>query len=120
MAWTVEYGDAFGAWWAALAEKQRDDVTVVVELLMEQGPRLPFPYSSGVAGSRHAHLRELRVQSGGKPLRVFYAFDPRRVAVLLTGGDKTGDGRFYARMVRAADNLYDAHLAALRKKGTIP
>lgn len=119
MEWTVEFADPVEAWWATLTEKQRNDMTAVIELLMEQGPRLPFPYSSGVAASRYGHMRELRVQSGGRPLRVFYVFDPRRVAVLLTGGDKTGDGRFYVRMVRAADRLYDAHLATLRRKGTI-
>lgn len=66
------------------------------------GPRLPFPYSSWIEGSRHSHMRELRVQSSGRPLRVFYAFDPRRVAILLTGGDKTGDDRFYERMIPLA------------------
>jgi hypothetical protein len=56
---------------------------------MEQGPRLPFPYSSGVNGSKHPHMLELRAQSGGRPLRVFYAFDPRTTAILLIGADKT-------------------------------
>ena len=61
-------------------------------------------------------MRELRVQSGGKPLRIFYAFDPRRVAILLIGGDKTADKRFYGRMIPIADRLYDAHLAELKKE----
>jgi hypothetical protein len=87
---------------------------------MEQGPQLPFPYSSGINGSKHTHMRELRVQSGGRPLRVFYAFDPRRSAVLLIGGDKTGDGRFYERMVPIADELYDVYIAEIRKEGLIP
>ena len=63
--------------------------------------------------------RELRVQSGGRPLRIFYAFDPRRTAILLIGGDKTGDNRFYTRFVRRADELYDEHLAELRREGLI-
>ena len=84
---------------------------------MEQrGPNLPFPYSSGIYGSRHAHMRELRIQSSGKPLRIFYAFDPRRMAILLIGGDKTGDKRFYDRMIPIADDLYDEHLAELEKE----
>lgn len=74
---------------------------------------MPFPYSSDVRGSRHGQMRELRVQSHGAPLRVFYAFDPRRTAILLIGGDKTGDDRFYERMVPVADRLYDEHLRAL-------
>jgi hypothetical protein len=65
-------------------------------------------------------MRELRVQSGGRPLRVFYAFDPRRSAILLIGGDKTGDGRFYERMVPIADELYDVYIAEIRKEGLIP
>jgi hypothetical protein len=61
-------------------------------------------------------MREPGVQSGGKPLRVCYAFDPRRMAILLIGGDKTADKRFYDRMVPLADDLYDEHLAELQKE----
>jgi hypothetical protein len=64
-------------------------------------------------------MRELRVQSGGRPLRIFYAFDPRRSAILLIGGDKTGDDRFYERMVPIADQLYDVYIAEIRKEGLI-
>ncbi len=119
MAWNVEYTDDFGAWWADLSEAVQDDVTSIVQLLMEYGPRLPFPHSSGIEGSKHTHMRELRVQSGGRPIRVFYAFDPRRAAILLIGGDKTGDDRFYDWVVPVADRLYDEHLAELRKEGRI-
>mgnify|MGYP005846497935 CR=1 FL=1 len=55
--------------------------------------------------------------SGGRPIRIFYAFDPRRSAILLIGGDKTGDGRFYEKYVPLADRLYDEHLEELRKGG---
>lgn len=65
-------------------------------------------------------MRELRVQSSGRPLRVFYAFDPRRSAILLIGGDKTGDRRFYERMVPIADELYDIYIAEIRKEKLIP
>jgi hypothetical protein len=120
MAWNVEHTDEFAEWYHGLNEGQQDDITAVGLLLMEQGPQLPFPYSSGINGSKHAHMRELRVQSGGRPLRVFYAFDPRRSAILLIGGDKTGDGRFYQRMVPIADALYDVYLDEIRKEGLIP
>lgn len=73
MSWDVEYTDEFAVWWQALTENQQEDVTAVTMHLTEKGPQLPFPYSSGIAGARHAHMRELRVQSSGKPLRVFYA-----------------------------------------------
>jgi hypothetical protein len=64
-------------------------------------------------------MRELRVQSGGKPLRIFYAFDPRRTAILLIGGNKGGDDRFYERMISLADRLYDEYLDEIRREGLI-
>jgi len=64
-------------------------------------------------------MRELRVQVGGEPYRVFYAFDPRRTGILLIGGNKVGDDRFYERMVPIADRIYDRHLEELKnEKGT--
>ena len=64
-------------------------------------------------------MRELRIQSGGDPLRVFYAFDPRRSAILLIGGDKTGNKRFYDEYVPVADRLYDEHIKQIRKERLI-
>jgi hypothetical protein len=119
MAWNIEYTDEFGDWWSNLQENEQDDTVAIVDLLAEQGARLAFPYSSGIEGSRHTHMRELRIQSSGRPIRVFYAFDPRRSAILLIGGDKTGDDRFYEKYVPVADNLYDEHLEELRKEGLI-
>jgi len=119
LRWNVEYTNEFGEWWSTLTGGEQEDISAVGELLMEKGPNLPFPFSSSIECSKHPHMRELRVQSGGKPLRVFYAFDPRRSAILLIGGDKTGDKRFYARMIPVADRLYDEHLEELRKEGLI-
>lgn len=114
--WTVEYTDEFGAWWDTLAEEDQIAIDARVLELERRGPTLPFPHSSGVEGSRYAHMRELRIQRGGRPLRIFYAFDPRRTAILLIGGDKTGDGRFYARYIPVADRLYDEHLVELERE----
>ena len=119
MPWEVEYTDEFGQWWQELSEGQQDAVAARVELLMEHGPNLPYPYSSDIRSSRHGVMRELRVQRGGRPLRVFYAFDPRRTSILLIGGDKTGNDRFYDEYVPVADDLYDEHLEELRKEGLI-
>jgi hypothetical protein len=119
MVWEIEYTDEFGNWWAGLSETQQDRIAAAVRLLAAKGPSLPFPFSSGVQGTRHAHLRELRVQSRGNPLRIFYAFDPRRTAILLIGGDKTGNDRFYEQLVPLADALYDAYLEELRAEGLI-
>ena len=67
---------------------------------------LGYPFSSGIQESKHSHMRELRVQHAGRPYRVLYAFDPRRVAILLIGGDKTGDDRWYENYVPLADKIY--------------
>ena len=117
--WNVESSAQFEQWWAGLTPTQQDSVIGGVRLLGREGPTLEFPHSSGIRSSRHRNMRELRVQSGGRPLRIFYAFDPRRTAILLIGGDKTGDNRFYPRFVRRADELYDQHLARLRREGLI-
>ena len=119
MSWEAEYTDEFGQWWHTLSESQQDAVAARVELLMAYGPRLPYPYSSDVRSSRHGVMRELRIQRDGRPLRVFYAFDPRRTSILLIGGDKTGNDRFYQEYVPVADALYDEHLEELRREGLI-
>ena len=117
MPWVVEYTNEFEAWWEGLGEAEQESVAASVGVLEQLGPDLPFPYSSGIKRSRHGHLRELRVQHQGRPYRVLYAFDPRRVAILLIGGDKTGDDRWYEAYVPLADRLYDEHLEALRREG---
>ena len=119
MNWDVEHTDEFGDWFVDLPEADQDAIDFTVDLLMAQGAQLRFPHSSGINNSRHSHMRELRIQSEGKPLRIFYAFDPRRSAILLIGGDKTGDDRFYERMIPVADELYDVHLDELRQEGLI-
>ena len=91
----------------------------MVELLAEHGPEFGFPYPSGVAESHYNHMRELRIQRGGRPFLVFYAFDPRRTPILLIGGGKTGDDRFYKRFVRLVDKPYDEHLKELKEEGLI-
>jgi len=118
-AWDVEYTDEFALWWSGLKEAEQDAVARSVELLRRIGPALGRPHADGVKGSRHPNMKELRSQCGGRPFRTFFAFDPRRTAILLIGGDKTGDGRFYQRMVPVADDLYDLYLDELRKEGLI-
>jgi hypothetical protein len=110
MSYEVEYTDEFEGWWSEISEDEQDSVAAKVELLERLGPQLPHPHSSGIQGSRHSHMRELRIQHQGEPYRVLYAFDPRRMAVLLIGGCKAGDDRWYDKMVPVADNLYDEHL----------
>jgi len=110
MAWNVEFTNEFERWWIELSEAIQDAIDRAVHLLEARGPTLPFPQSTDVRGSRHGNMRELRVQASGDPYRIFYAFDPRRVAILLIGGSKAGDAQFYERMIPLADRLYDQHL----------
>lgn len=119
MAWDVEYTDEFASWWISLTADEQADVNASVELLEHQGPQLGRPHVDTIKGSRHSNMKELRTQSGGKPLRTFFAFDPRRTAILLIGGDKTGDKRFYDRMVPIADDLYDTYLKEIETEGLI-
>jgi len=111
----VEFTDEFGEWWQTLNESEQEDIDASVRLLEQYGPTLPYPYSSGVAGSKFHHMRELRVQHKGRPYRVLYAFDPRQAAILLIGGDKTGNDDWYDQFVSIADRLYAVHLKEIGK-----
>ena len=117
MGWDIEYTDEFADWWDGLGEKEQVSVSASVDLLGFLGPGLGYPHSSDIKGSRHGNLRELRIQHTGRPYRVLYAFDPRRCALLLVGGDKTGNNRWYEKHVPLAERLYDVHLDALAKEG---
>lgn len=120
MKWVVEYTNEFGQWWDSLDEGEQESVAASVRLLEELGPRLPFPHSSDIRGSRHGNLRELRIQHKGNPYRVIYAFDPRRVAILLVGGKKAGDSRWYRRYILLAEKIYGDHLKALTEEREKP
>ena len=107
--------DEFKAWYEALSMEEQESVFRVVTLLEGRGVSLGYPYSSAIESSRQA-LRELRVQHRGRPYRILYAFDMERNAVLLVGGDKTGDDRFYERAVPTAEALWERYLEQ-RSKG---
>jgi hypothetical protein len=96
-----------------LLSQSRIALTEIVCLLEQFGPALPDRYSKPVVASRFSHMRELGVQHGGEPIRVLYAFDQSRVALLLLGGNKTGDDRWYEEFVPRADALYEQHLREL-------
>jgi len=114
--WNVEFTDEFEEWWDSLDEDEQDVVRYSVKLLEDKGPVLRFPFSSDVRQSRHGSMRELRSQCKGQPLRTFYAFDPRRTAILLIGGDKTGNDDFYNEIVPIADKIYDKYLEEIQEE----
>lgn len=106
----VEYTDEFGEWWDSLDASEQEAIDASVQLLEENGPHLRYPHCSGVKGSKHSHMRELRIQHNGDPYRVLYAFDPLRNAILLIGGNKKGKDDWYREYIPLADRLYDVHL----------
>jgi len=116
MEWEVEYTDEFETWWLTLDEDEQISIDAKVRLLEKKGPNLPFPHSSGIESSKHSHMRELRVQHKGDPYRVLYAFDPRRIAILLIGGNKVGNDDWYGEYVPIADKLYDEHLIEIENE----
>jgi hypothetical protein len=116
MAWEVEYTDQFAQWWDELAEEEQDAVTAAVQILERRGPDLGRPLVDTIKQSRHQNMKELIPPAGA--IRVLFAFDPRRAAILLIGGDKSGEwGRWYDRMVPVADDLFDEHLRELETEG---
>jgi hypothetical protein len=114
MAWEIKFTPSFEKWWQTLEEKTQDGLTATINLLAELGPNLPFPYSSGIKAAGISRFRELRISRGGKPYRIIYAFDPERSAILLAGGDKTSDNRFYEKIIKIAESEYIMHLENLK------
>ena len=109
--WDVVYTDQFGVWFRSLREEQQDAVIARVEILEMEGPALGRPTVDTIEGSRHSNMKELRVSKGGA-IRVLFAFDPQRQAVLLLGGDKTGRwNAWYVEAIPLADDLFDEYLA---------
>ena len=119
MAWEVEYTDQFSAWWQTLGELEQRAIDFAVEVLQREGPALGRPLVETIKSSRHANMKELRPRGGN--LRILFVFDPRRMAILLIGGNKTAKwNSWYDRMVPIADALYDEHLELLLREGELP
>jgi hypothetical protein len=117
--WEVEVTDEFLVWWSTLTIDQQEAVTDRIDVLMERGPDLGRPIVDRIHASRHQSMKELRAAKGGA-LRVLFSFDPRRQAILLLGGDKSGEWNdWYEWAVPLADDLYDAYLEELKKEGLI-
>lgn len=116
--WIVEIGDEFQPEYDALAEEVQEQLLAMTRLLQQFGPQLKRPHADTMNGSRHANMKELRFKAADGVWRVAFAFDPKRKAVLLVAGDKSGVSgkRFYDELIRKADDRYDAHLSRLTKK----
>jgi len=106
----VEFTDEFEGWWNSLGTEEQEAVDFSVRLLEEHGIHLKRPHADTINRSRYPNMRELRCQHKGRPYRILFAFDPRRVAILLIGGDKTGNPRWYDEFVPRADEIYARYL----------
>ncbi len=117
MAWTILFHDAFEAEFREMPEPLQDELLAHAVLLREFGPGLGRPTVDTLKGSRHANMKELRFGWEGEVWRVAFAFDPKRQAILLAGGDKGGadQRRFYKRLIAVADARLDEHLATLAR-----
>ena len=110
--------DEFKPEFDALHEDVRTEVLALSLVIQEFGPQLGRPRVDTLKGSRHANMKELRFSAAGGEWRVAFAFDPRRRAILLVAGDKSGgsERRFYRELIRKADDRFDAHLARIRRE----
>jgi hypothetical protein len=110
MQWDGEVSDEFKNWYNSLNEDEWESVNTGVDMLTVYGPSLGRPYADTITGSRYPNMKELRVQHQGRPYRILFAFDPKRNAYLILGGDKTGDENWYKRLIPIADAIYAKHL----------
>ncbi len=119
MAWGVEYTDEFEDWWNELTIDEQDSVESCIPFLNRYGPSLGRPLVDTVRGSCHPHMKELRPPATN--IRILFAFDPRRIAILLIGGDKTNRWQeWYDETIPIADALYDDYLEELHREGELP
>jgi hypothetical protein len=113
MRWKTERTEEFEEWWGTLTADERRPIISSLRYLATSGPSTGRPTVDSVKGSRYPNMKELRAT---RTIRIFFAFDPRRVAILLIGGNKAGKTKhFYRQMVAKADEIYDAHLQRITK-----
>jgi hypothetical protein len=115
VSWSVEFHPVCGAWADKLDQGDAEALLAAIRVLGDIGPTLGRPLADTVVGSRHSNMKELRPGSTGRTeIRVLFAFDRQRKAILLVGGDKSGDwSGWYQRNVPIADKRFDEHQASL-------
>jgi hypothetical protein len=116
--WAVELADEFEREFDVLREEVQTEILALSLVLEQFGPQLGRPRVDTLKGSRHANMKEMRFSATDGEWRVAFAFDPKRKAILLVAGDKSGgsEKRFYRELIRKADERFDAHLAWLKKE----
>jgi hypothetical protein len=116
--WEVLFHDEFEPEFDGLPEEVQDEMLAQVKLIEQFGPQLGRPRVDTLNGSHHQNMKELRFDADGGVWRVAFAFDPKREAILLVCGDKSGGGerRFYKQLIAIADERFDRHQARLKQE----
>ena len=116
--WKVDLHNDFVREYDELDKDVQDELLAHIELLEQFGPQLGRPRADTLNGSRHANMKELRFEAADGVWRFAFAFDPKRRAIILCGGDKSGvsEKRFYRQMIDRADARFDSHVATIRKQ----
>ena len=113
MEWIIIFHPAFRDWLYEQEEEVQDSILAGLGLLKQEGPLLGRPYVDTLQGSQYPNLKELRVQHAGEPWRILFGFDPIRQAIILVGGNKTGDKRWYKKNIPIAEQRFTKHLETL-------
>lgn len=115
--WEIKTTARFDDWFCTQNDHTRASILASLIVLRQKGPGLPRPWADTIKGARYRNMKELRIQSHGDPIRAFFAFDPRRTAILLCAGNKVGnEKRFYAEMIPLAEQEYANYLRELEKE----
>ena len=116
MKWIVEFYSDFDKEFDELNESVQDECLAHLKLLEQFGPNLKRPHVDTLNGSKHANMKELRFNADNGVWRIAFAFDPKRKAILLIGGDKSGvsEKRFYKELIKKADARFDEHQSNLK------
>lgn len=116
--WKVDLHNDFLREFVELHKDVQDELLAHIELLEQFGPQLGRPRADTLNSSRHANMKELRFDAADGVWRFAFAFDPKRRAIILCGGDKSGvsEKRFYRQMIDKADARFDSHVATIKKQ----
>jgi hypothetical protein len=116
MKWTVKFLDEFEPEFYDLPQEVKDEMLAEASFVEMLGPETGRPHVDKLHGSDHANMKELRFEAANGEWRVAFAFDPKRQAILLVAGDKTGvsDKKFYKRLIEKADERYSRHVEKLK------
>lgn len=119
-SWEVEFDPIFETWANSIGQSDAEALLAAIRVLRNHGPTLGRPLVDTVKSSRHKNMKELRPGSTGRSeIRVLFAFDPKRRAILLVGGDKSGNwSNWYKVNVPIADERFDAYLIKREAKKT--